>query len=107
MEQFEVQHSQRFLLFLPQQCNVPGECQFGQLLGASTQPTNMDCLAECQATSGCSFYTHYGAADLCSLYETCPVISEEGCPTCVSGEFCDQILSPVTRSVLKCCDQLS
>ena len=65
---------------------MPGECQLSQVIGASSQPSNLDCLGECQNTADCAFYTYKFDDSLCTLFQTCPIISTENFPTCITGK---------------------
>ncbi len=69
------------------QCNVPGECLLGELVGISSQESSLGCLEECKNATDCNFYTYHANDDFCGLFLTCPEISEESCPDCVSGEL--------------------
>ncbi len=68
---------------------MAGECQEGELLGFSFEDSSADCLEACKnaADAGCAFYTFSPDDGFCGQYATCPTISADGCPNCVSGTF--------------------
>ncbi len=56
----------------------------GQLIGGVTDvPDPYDCLARCQDTAGCTWFTSDSDLTLCSLYATCDDFND--CDSCVSG----------------------
>ena len=57
------------------------------MVGITNHPSNYDCLEECQNTPNCAFYTFEPTNDICYLLQTCPVISAEDCPNCISGKL--------------------
>ena len=73
-------------------CWVEGECK-GNEIHVSPSQTKEDCLAECQSTFGCkwfTFRTFKSPQPVCFLFSDCPSI-DETCETCISGERrCEQ-----------------
>ena len=68
-------------------CWVGGECK-GKEIDIVPAQTKEDCLAECQNTFGCKWFTfrsYKSPQPVCFLFSDCPAI-DETCETCISGE---------------------
>ena len=70
-----------------QECFVPGEC-VGDLIGAFDLTNPEDCLGKCEATLGCTWFTHHTRDNFCALYSNVDRVEVDRCPSCVSGEGC-------------------
>ena len=68
------------------QCDVPGECQFGNLVGFSNEASQQACHEVCRAEFVCNYYTYNTDNSFCGLYTTCPNINANSCPTCISSK---------------------
>ena len=68
-----------------QTCFVPGEV-VGTLIGAFELTDPTDCLLKCEASDGCTWFTHHTREQFCALYSDMQEINVQRCPSCVSGK---------------------
>ena len=68
-----------------QTCFVPGEV-VGTLIGAFELTDPTDCLVKCEASDGCTWFTHHTREQFCALYSEMQEINVQRCPSCVSGK---------------------
>lgn len=47
-----------------QRCYEDGECTGGTLLAHTVVPTPEECSVDCEAQTGCQYFTHYRVKDL-------------------------------------------
>ncbi len=50
-------------------------------------PSADACLAMCQSTDGCLWYTYDSDDDACVLLDNCPDVFTDDCTTCVYGHM--------------------
>ncbi len=68
------------------QCSIPGQCIDGELITLESLESEKACLSECRDTEDCAWYTFDNKLNICELFKTCPDVSQDQCPDCLSGE---------------------
>ena len=67
-------------------CYQDGECVNSNTVGISRTDTSGECLAYCQETEACQYFTFYANDDVCLAQSDCEVFNADGCDDCISGD---------------------
>ena len=76
----------------------------GPLVGTAFETNAVACRTACEAAGGigqgCDWFTFHPTDGLCVLYDRCPTLDIDSCPSCVSGIHTQlSLFNPLNLSV--------
>ena len=76
-----------------QECGLKGTCSNGSISDGNFQEDSfINCQAECQNVTGCSYFTYCQASTTCFLYSTCLNITNVGTDCYTSEPTCEALV---------------
>ena len=78
-----------------QTCFAAGECREGQHVEGDPAADELQCLENCQRSPDCHWFTFFPQLGYCQLLSDCPVLDNEFCSDCLSGQSSCSAPEPV------------
>ena len=66
-------------------CGQPGEC-IGEIVALELVDNENECISACKEESLCNYWVYKSFTGQCPMYEDCPEIDSDECPSCTYGK---------------------